>query len=338
MTAITTGDRSRSYQLNLANAQLKRGLDVLTREVATGIKSDIGAHLGGNLMQFGALENRLTTISAQQSSLAEGALIAQAMQASFTNMQDITVRHAPGLIDVGNSSSPQSVQMVTQAAAAELDVVIGQLNVEVAGRHVFGGTRSDAPPIVGKTEFLSALRSVTSGLATVDDVVSAIDDWFDAPAGSSGFLDMAFRGDSSSYLSQQVSSTVTVAFPFTAASANIKNLLKGLAVASLISDGSLGLGHAAEAQLAAESGRMIMNAGTGIIEQQGKLGAIEEHIEKASRRNEAEETSLKIARTTLIGTDPFETAQQLTTVQTQLESVYAVTARLSRLSLANYLK
>ncbi len=46
---------------------------------------------------------------------------------------------------------------------------------------------------------------------------------------------------------------------------------------------------------------------------------------------------MEIARTELIGADPYDTATEMEAVQGQLETLYTVTARLSRLSLADFL-
>jgi flagellar hook-associated protein 3 FlgL len=46
---------------------------------------------------------------------------------------------------------------------------------------------------------------------------------------------------------------------------------------------------------------------------------------------------LQIARVGLVSVDPYAATSALTATQSQLESLYAVTARVSRLSLANYL-
>ena len=64
---------------------------------------------------------------------------------------------------------------------------------------------------------------------------------------------------------------------------------------------------------------------------------IGEGAEEASTRLSAERTSYEIARTGLLEADPYETASRLEDVQFQLEALYAVTARMARLSLTSYL-
>ena len=69
-----------------------------------------------------------------------------------------------------------------------------------------------------------------------------------------------------------------------------------------------------------------------------RLGRAEAQIEIASARNSAESTALQIARTGMLAADPYETATKLQETQTQLEMIYSITARMTRLSLVDYLK
>ena len=55
-------------------------------------------------------------------------------------------------------------------------------------------------------------------------------------------------------------------------------------------------------------------------------------------RAAAEATALGLAREALIGADPYEAAAALEAAETQLETLYTLTARISRLSLVNFLR
>ena len=58
----------------------------------------------------------------------------------------------------------------------------------------------------------------------------------------------------------------------------------------------------------------------------------------ASARNGAETSALEIARTDILAIDPYRTATELQSTETRLETLYTLTARLSRLSLSEYLR
>ena len=63
----------------------------------------------------------------------------------------------------------------------------------------------------------------------------------------------------------------------------------------------------------------------------------EARLDAAVTRNSAETSALEMTRADLIGVDSFETATRLEASQTQLETLYAITARMQRLNLADYL-
>ena len=48
-------------------------------------------------------------------------------------------------------------------------------------------------------------------------------------------------------------------------------------------------------------------------------------------------STLQVSRNDIRSADPYQTATALTEVQTQIETLFAVTARLSRLNLVDYL-
>ncbi len=68
------------------------------------------------------------------------------------------------------------------------------------------------------------------------------------------------------------------------------------------------------------------------------LGTVEAHIETVSVQSASETSALEILKANLLSVDPYETASELQAVQTQLETLYALTARMSRLSLVDFLR
>ena len=86
-------------------------------------------------------------------------------------------------------------------------------------------------------------------------------------------------------------------------------------------------------------------AGTSLLQAQsdrtvlaGRLGVVQAVIDQAQTRNSAEESALKLARSDLLSVDSYEATTRMEAAQNQLETLYAVTARLSRLSLVDFLR
>ena len=81
-----------------------------------------------------------------------------------------------------------------------------------------------------------------------------------------------------------------------------------------------------------------MQAQTPLTELRAGLGSLQGRIEETATRNSAERTSTQLARLGLVGIDPYETASKLEDVQLQLQTIYTVTVRSSRLSLTEFLR
>jgi flagellar hook-associated protein 3 FlgL len=70
----------------------------------------------------------------------------------------------------------------------------------------------------------------------------------------------------------------------------------------------------------------------------GRIGLHQQTVERAATANSSALATLELSRNDIRRADPYETAAALTEVQSQLESLYAVTARLSNLNLVDYLR
>ncbi len=82
----------------------------------------------------------------------------------------------------------------------------------------------------------------------------------------------------------------------------------------------------------------LMETATARSDVAARIGSAEQKIAEATSRNSAEQLALKIARSDILGVDPFEATSALTDAQNKLEALYSVTARLSRLSLVDFLR
>ena len=68
------------------------------------------------------------------------------------------------------------------------------------------------------------------------------------------------------------------------------------------------------------------------------MAAVEGQVAAAQSRNGSESSALQIARSEMVAVDAYDAATRLTDAETRLQTLYAVTARLSSLSLTDYLR
>ncbi len=81
-----------------------------------------------------------------------------------------------------------------------------------------------------------------------------------------------------------------------------------------------------------------MTGAGDLVTLRARVGTAEAAIERAAVRNGAEATQLEIARNRIIAVDPFRAATELQSLEVQLETLFTITARLSRLKLTDFLR
>ncbi len=111
----------------------------------------------------------------------------------------------------------------------------------------------------------------------------------------------------------------------------------GLTIGAVVSKGAFDGDHAAQAKMMRAGGGALIEGNAGVALIRSDLGMTEQVIERSSVRLGATLTNLQIERTNLIQADTYEAGSQLIQAEAQLEALFAMTARLSNLSLAKYL-
>ncbi|MCE5974752.1 flagellar hook protein [Sinirhodobacter sp. WL0062] len=337
MNYVSVGDMAQSYQLRRHGVQLKTVMTQLTEEVMTGVKQDAAKAVGGNFGPLAAIDRTLSMIEAYDLSAKEAGLRAAGMQGALGLMQESAADLGTGLLALSGAANPQPVQAALADAAQRFEAVIFALNAEVAGRHLFAGAASDTTPVAGADAILTALSTQIAGLANAADIEAAVAAWFDAPQGGGGFLDAAYLG---SYLASgpvQLAEGEGISLDLRISTPGLRQTLTGFAMAALVGRDMVPQGDQLRADLAQAAGEHLLSAESALVSFRADLGVTEAAIEDARTRNSAEKSSLELDRIELIGADPYESATALQAVETQLETLYTLTARLSALSLADYL-
>ncbi|HMO72969.1 MAG TPA: flagellin, partial [Paracoccaceae bacterium] len=218
-------------------------------------------------------------------------------------------------------------------ATSAFEAAVAALNTRLGDRSLFAGVATDGPALAPARDILDAIALAAAAETTAAGVEAAVGAWFADPAGfAAQFLGGAPRAPL--LLSSEDTATLAV----TALDPALRDTLASLALGALIDRGTPPLPDAERGALAQRAGERLLAGQTARAELQAAVGTQEGRIAAAARRNTAETAALEIARAGLLSVDPADTATRLQATQTQLETLYAVTVRLSRLSLADFLR
>jgi flagellar hook-associated protein 3 FlgL len=328
------GDLAQSYAMQSRNTALKHEMQRLTAELTSGQVADMRKAAHGNVAYINDLERSLTKLDGYDLATREAIQFADGVQTALGRMSDLNVSFRNIMLSNTNPSFGQSPTSVLSEAKSTLEDMISTMNGSVGGRSLFAGTATDTRPLAPAEDLLAALGSAIAGAGSVDDMLAAADAWFDDPA---GFGTMGYRGSDRSLAPMALSDDKTAQLDLRADNPTFRDALKGLAVLALADDPVIGLTVAQQSELFQKSVDTVIGTSEGFVDLQAKTGFAESRLDAQAARNSAERATLEMARSSLLAIDPFETATELEQVQFQIESLYAITSRMSQLSLLNFI-
>lgn len=329
------GDLASHFSSSRNNTRIRTELDRLAHELSTGKHADLARQLTTSAdrvpdttraLQLGRTSLQTAGLLADRLDVAQLSLGAVAATRE-TLFESITALSQSS----GNAWHGTSAGLGAEALAD----IVSALNTRFAGTAVFSGVAEDQTPFADADTILTDIRTNVAGLTTAQDVVDAVNSWFDDAGG--GFETIAYQGDQGALATRQIDDTTRVTLDARGDDAGIREVMKGAVLAALADDTGMALPDAERDALVFRATDQLLAASAPLVDLQARVGADQERTEDARARITAEVSAYEIMYNNLVGADPFETASELEQMQLQLETHYAVTARLSQLSLTRYL-
>lgn len=328
--------------------KLQKQLVNAEKEVSTGRHADVGLALGDRTGQVVSLRQqhaRLEAIIGSNGSVAtrldgtQQALEAIAQGAeSFLNQ---LVGGRNGLL-----------QGVLQGEGrAELANLTGILNTQVNGAYLFAGINADVKPVADYAQvppaanklavdaaFLAAFGTTQSDPAvaniTANDMQAFLDTQFAAL-----FDDPAWTNDWSQASSQNVRSRISSSELLeTSTNANETAMRKLAAAYTMVADlGTANLNQSTYEKVIARATELTAEATQELTALRTNLGAAQQRVSDSNDRMAIQRDVLSNHIGVLEGVDPYEASSRLSQLLTQVEASYAMTARIGKLTILNYL-
>ncbi|SLN13659.1 flagellar hook-associated protein FlgL [Aquimixticola soesokkakensis] len=335
MAQVTFGDRATQYRTIRVTHQVKTNLDRLTQEVATGHTTDTAKAVAGNLTPLAGMKRALSTLSSYAIANTEAELAATSMQSVLSTISDYSSEMGTTLLTASQVSQSVTTNATASQARGQFDAIVSAINTRVASRSLFAGVATDANPLADTDTLIADLRVATAAATTASEVVAAVTAWFDDSGG--GFETSGYLGSTTPASAFRLSDRERTTLAITAHDQEFRDVLKGFAIAALVDDGVLSGDEPERAQLLSLAGQQILTGEGALANLRSRIGAAEQQIELAKTHNAAEIASYETAIGGMLEIDTFASASALTQVQTQLETIYTITARLSNLNLSDYL-
>ena len=319
------------------------------KEMASGRLADPGLTLGNLTARTVNFRNDHARLSAiiDTNGLVSGRL--DAAQSALAGIGDIAQDFLNSLSTAYDGSADPGI--IRNKAENALKGLVSSLNVSVSGEYLFAGINSDVTPVgdyygTPTSDARQALGDAFEahfGFPRSDPQAAAI-----TPTAMETFLDTAFAdlfsdtewsADWSSASSQNVRSRVSPGELLTTGTNANEPAFRKLAQAfAMVAD--LGFeGLNAETRKAVIH-RAMTEVGQGIGELtqvRATLGSSQQQVSRASERMSVQIDILNTQINELEAVDPYEAASRVSTLLSQLETSYALTARIQDLTLLKYL-
>jgi flagellar hook-associated protein 3 FlgL len=341
---------------NLATAMLpgiqqtQSQLATLEIESASGQYADLGLQLGGNSgyelslrTQNDALQALTAANGITQTNLSTAQSALTALQGSATKTAQSLVTYTTGdnsaatLQTIGQSQLQQMISLGNTSSAAGGYLFAGQNTAVAPLNDYFSQPASNAKQAVDNA-FQSYFGFSTTSWQTANISASQLQGFLSGSFANQ-FQAPQWQLNSSNAASANISSQIspgTYADTSTSTDgAAFRQLAQGYTMLSEF--GNIGLNNGAQQALAATAASVINTGASSLIGAQASLGAAQDQIAQANNNMSDQMTLLQTGISQLDNIDPAKIATQISTLSTQLQTAYHLTAQISKLNLAQYL-
>jgi flagellar hook-associated protein 3 FlgL len=336
MTLNALGDLAQSFMLRRQNVQVRQEIGRLTEEMTTGRTSAPLTRLSGDYTYLADIERNLGLITGFRTAAVEAAIFTDGMQTVLTRIQETTAGLSRAIFDVTSGELGAVQGLASKVAADAFEQVVNALNTRVADRSLFAGRATNQAALAEAATMIADLKAAIGNPNTADELRNAVNQWFDMSGG--GFELFGYLGASQGLEPHRLGRGNIVDLDLRADTPVLRDVLKQTSLSILATDPAFPLSAQDRADLLRGSAAQLVSGQARLTSLRADLGFAQERIEEGKVRLGSEQTSLEMARNAFLSVDPFETATHLQSAQSRLESLYAVTVRLSRLSLSEFMR
>ncbi|MCA8889321.1 MAG: hypothetical protein KDA46_10855 [Parvularculaceae bacterium] len=320
-------------RLASATGQLRQQAETARSEVVTGRKADLAKTLGHAAGEAHLLGKAIGDLSSYRSAISRADLRTGAVQSVLTDLRSSVSGLGADMSAALARHDEAAIATNAVVARSDLETAFSRLNVRVEGLSVFAGDAADGPALGNVVMLVADIAALYGAASSPAQFETDLDFYFNDPAG--GFATNIYLGGAGALSGIEIDNGEVIVGAAKADEQPVKDLLRGLAVASVA--GSAPATAMRDSVLAAASKRLF-EASDSLVEVQTRIGLEQQRAGKASDRHDAEEPALTAAYNALTARDPYEAASFLQSLEAQIDAAYVLTSRLSQLTLTNYLR
>ena len=341
-------------QLTLQNLQGE--LATLTSEMSSGKKADPSKELG---VGVSVLYKLYTDVQQGDAIRSVGTMAGQRLETMQTALSS-TGKLLGSMATVGlqavNISASGSQAIVATQARDTMASLVTLLNTQVDGEAVFAGTDSGKAPMLPSSVGLAGSRAVldasNAGLpldeTDVPALLTGMNDLFNVTVGAPPALSYenlfyASRSKTGDVPSQiRIGAGETLNYDVRGDNPGFKDAFQALSLMSLLDAKNAAgvdmLDEDAKALVLEKANSLLGKAQSLLTTVAGELGVKQQRLESVSDIQDKAVSAATAQINTLEGVDYYTASDRISSLEIQLKATYSITAKLSDLSLVNYLR
>ncbi len=300
--SITNVSTFGSLQTLLQNMNVvQTDLNNDSEEVSSGLKGQTFDAINGSVEQFTSLNAQVARLQDYQQN---NSVVVSQLNTTNTVLGQIeqVATNVKGLI-AAQTSGTTSVASFQQQIQANLSSIAGSLNTTFEGNYIFGGTKNDTPPVT------------TPVPATVQ----------------TGVPDASYYMGSSQDSTIRISDNQTIPNSIRADDPSFQQIIAGINEAMQASASN----NTAQLQ---DAENLVSTGIQGVIALQSTANANIVTVQNVDTQSQTLQTYYQGLTTSISQSDVVSLSTQVAQDQSVLEATYSTFARISSLSLVNYLK
>jgi len=347
--ADSVSNLSTSSAMRSTVVRLQREMTEVRTEAATGKVADRGLALGVRSSLSVDLHEQVKRIESIRSMNANVASRLEATQDAMTSIRSIIDGVMSQFAQARSAGGDYA--LASKSAAAALEQLNDKLNASFNGQYLFAGVNTDVRPVAPNphdpasagraavdTSFLAQFGMIQSDPNLESIPAAAVDAWIDGSF-STLFEDSGWRtnfsGASPKVIQSRVSMSEVVASSVSSDSMAFRDVTRALSLVG--KSGIDNMSRSAADRLMDRAMNILGSGQQAVTSMQADMGSVQTRVSDATERLTIQSQSLAKSIGSIEDVDPYEVSVRLNNLQTQIETSYALTSRISQLSLLKFL-
>lgn len=345
-SSVSTLALSQSLRASIQRMQAQ--LQKAQTEVASGRVADTGLALGNGATQVVSLDR---DIERMKGIIDSNALVSSRLSATQNSLGQLATGAESFLskLSLALSGNDNARSIAKDSAETMLGSFGSILNTNVNGQYIFAGINTDVKPVndylatgsPAKAAFDAAFQA-HFGFSQTDAAAQSITETDMSSfltSVESQFLGPGWSANWSSAVDQPIVSRITLneTSP-TSVTANQQGVQKLAMAATIVYDLLNGnVSAAAQKAIVDKAVSLTSDSTSALASLQGSTGILQERVTNASDRLQTQINLFDKQLSGLVSVDPYEASTRVSNLLTQIETSYALTARIQQISLLRFL-